>query len=280
MQTESREPSFSERYYDAPNQRLVYIGRSATPEMWDALWTSSEQAVRDALKPGRGTKWLTKLTRRYVPPGGGRILEGGCGLGHNVSALRRAGYETTGIDFAPETVAILRRLAPELGIFLGDLRSLPFADASFAAYWSLGVIEHFYFGYDLLAGEMTRVIRPGGYLFLTFPCMSPLRRLRAAIHGYPPFQPGGEPVNFYQFALDPRRVIAEFERWGFRKRYQTSMSGLQGLKDEVPLFRPALQVLHDYSGRSLLLRGGRFLMERLAPLGAGHSCILVLQKMS
>lgn len=274
----NKEASFSIRYYDESDNRLVYIGESATPEMWDNLWAPDEQTVRDALKPARGTKWVIKLTRHYLASGAGRILEGGCGLGYNVAALQRAGYQTTGIDFAPQTVSILQRVAPDLDIQLGDLRSLPFADNSFAGYWSLGVIEHFYSGYEPLAKEMARVIRPGGYLFLTFPYMSPLRRLKAWLGRYPALKTDGEPVGFYQFALDSRRVVAEFERLRFEKRYQTSSSGLKGFKDEVGLFRKPLQLLYNYPGRSVLLRGVRFLMEGFALLGAGHSCVLVLQK--
>jgi SAM-dependent methyltransferase len=246
--------------------------------MWDALWMSDEQAIHVALKPGRGTKYLTALTKRYLTAASGRILEGGCGLGHNVAALRRAGYVTVGIDFAFQTVAALNRIAPELGILLGDLRSLPFADNSFAGYWSLGVIEHFFYGYEALAAEMARVIRPGGYLFLTFPYMSPIRRFRARRGRYPAFQSSVEPTAFYQFALDPTVVVADFGRFGFENRYQSSMSGLEGIKDEVSFLEKPLTWLHDYTGRSVFLRGVRFVVGRIATFGAGHTCILVLQK--
>jgi SAM-dependent methyltransferase len=275
-----KEASFVDRYYDDVHERLVYIGKRATPEMWDSLWAPTDDAIRAALVPGRGTRWLVQLTRRYLPIGSGRILEGGCGRGHYVSALRQAGYATAGIDFAPETVAALNRVAPELGVLLGDLRSLPFLDHAFAGYWSLGVIEHFYSGYQLLAREMTRVIRPGGYLFLTFPCMSPIRKLVARSGGYPVLHVPEEPSGFYQFALNPRRVVADFEELGFRRRYQTSMSGLQGLKDEFGILGRPLKALFEYGGRSIILRGIRAFIDRLAPLGAGHSCVLVLQKQS
>ena len=270
--------SFRSRYYDPAHHRLVYIGKRATPETWDELWTSDLETVRNAVKPGRGTKWLVRLTRRYLAPGDGRILEGGCGPGHNVAALQRAGYSVLGLDYAAETVATLRRVAPELRIVLGDLRSLPFEDASFAAYWSLGVIEHFYYGFEELAREMARILRPNGFLFLTFPYMSPLRRYRARLSRYPTLQSEGEPQGFYQFALDAGRVAHEFDRFGFERRYQTSKSGLEGLMEDVGPFRRPLRWLHDYSGGSMFIRGFRFVTEYAAPLGAGHSCVMVLQK--
>ena len=268
----------SARYFDKANNRLVYVGNVATHEMWDDLWEPTEDAVREAIRPGRGTKWLVKITRRYLGCNEGPILEGGCGLGYNVAALQRAGYHVTGIDFAPKTVALLQRVAPELDVRLGDVGALPFDDHSFAGYWSLGVIEHSYSGYQTLASEMTRVIRPGGYLFLTFPFMSPLRRLKARFNLYPALPGTAEPVGFYQFALDPSRVESDFFKLGFRKRYLAGRSGLKGLKDEVELARRPLQALYQYPGRSIPLRAMRFLMDGWAPLGAGHSCVLVLQK--
>jgi SAM-dependent methyltransferase len=270
--------SFESRYYDPAGRRLVYIGNRATPENWDKLWMSDADTVRNAVKPVRGTKWLVRLTRRFLSPRDGRILEGGCGPGQNVAALQREGYQITGVDYAAETVAAVTRAAPELQVILGDLRSLPFANESFAGYWSLGVIEHFYTGFGDLAREMARILRPDGYLFLTFPYMSPLRRLRARFLRYPNLQAADEPAGFYQFALNAALVADEFKTFGFRKRYQTSMSGLQGLKDEVGVLHTPLQSLHDYAGRSLLVRGFRFFMETAAPLGAGHSCVMVLQK--
>lgn len=266
------------RYYDRTNRRLVYIGKAATPEMWDDMWTSDEHAIREALRPGRGTRWITKLTQKYVPPNSGAVLEGGCGLGHNVAALRRAGYLTYGVDYAPRTVAGLKRIAPELPILLADLRALPFDDCSITAYWSLGVIEHFFHGYQVLVSEMARVLRPGGYAFVTFPYMSAFRRFRARHNAYPPFQSEVEPPGFYQFALDAASVTDEFAKYGFVKIYESSMSGFEGIKDEIPMLRTAFNRLNDYSGRSVILRGIRFVIGRAANLRAGHSCILVLQK--
>jgi SAM-dependent methyltransferase len=273
-----KEAAVTGRYYDEIQERLVYIGESANAEMWDAFWAPTEEAVRTAIVNDRGTRWLVRLTQRFLSVDAGRILEGGCALGHNVAALRRAGYESVGIDFATETVIAVHAVAPDLNVFLADLRRLPFGEGSFAGYWSLGVIEHFYSGYDCLAEEIERVIQPGGYVFLTFPCMSPLRRLMARFGRYPRLRATNEPPGFYQFALEAGRVVADFERLGFHKRFQTSMSGLQGMKDELgPLGRP-LQKLYAYSGASFFVRALRGVIDRLAPLGIGHACVLVLQK--
>ena len=42
-------------------------------------------------------------------------------------------------------------------------------------------IEHFIDGYDAILSEMYRVIKEGGYLFLTVPSMSIIRKVKAAL---------------------------------------------------------------------------------------------------
>jgi len=56
--------------------------------------------------------------------------------------------------------------------FFSDVRKLNFPDHYFDGYWSLGVIEHFYKGYDEIIHKIYRVLHPGGFLFLTVPEMS------------------------------------------------------------------------------------------------------------
>lgn len=50
-----------------------------------------------------------------------------------------------------------------------DATRMSFADASFDFVYSISVIEHIYEAYCGAVGEMLRVLRPGGYLVLTFP---------------------------------------------------------------------------------------------------------------
>lgn len=275
----NKEAVVSQRYYDAVNRRLVYIGQAASPESWDELWDPDEATIRAALQPSIGVRWLLRITAKYLQPRDGTVLEGGCGMGNYVAALHRAGYRTIGIDFAPRTVAMLNRVAPELDIRHGDVRKLPMEDESISGYWSIGVIEHFFAGYQELAREMARVIKPGGYLFLSFPFMSPLRRAKARLGRYPGFTDAREPLGFYQFALDATRVAAAFGDFGFRARAVRSLSGLKGCKDELGPVKMPLQKLYNYPGRSIVLRGLRWALDPvLARCGCGHVCVLVLER--
>ena len=147
--------------------------------------------------------YVTRITRKYLRPVDGVILEGGCGDAVHVAALAASGYRCIGIDSAEQTVSALQSAFPELDVRLGDVRHLDFDDAAFAGYWSIGVIEHFWDGYGPIVQEMSRVVRTGGYLFLTFPYMSPVRRLKARLGLYPRLETDLEPAAFSRGCREP-----------------------------------------------------------------------------
>jgi SAM-dependent methyltransferase len=141
--------------------RLVYLDAKATPEFWDARWQAEGRAGRS-----RQDEAFARITARHLPPGS-RVLEGGCGRANKVKALADAGFAAVGVDYAAESVEFARQIYPGLDIRVGDVRSLPFPDGCFDGYWSIGVIEHFWTGYDDILGEARRVLKPDGRLFLT-----------------------------------------------------------------------------------------------------------------
>ncbi len=165
--------------YTPVADRLVYLDEKATPEFWDARWRTEGQA-----RISRQDKQIVRVTAKYLPSGA-CVLEGGCGRANKVKALADSGFKAIGIDFAEESVRRARLEYPDLDIREGDVRSLPFSGGYFDGYWSSGVIEHFWTGYDAILSEAHRVLRPGRLLFLTAPWFSPYRRLRARRGGYP-----------------------------------------------------------------------------------------------
>lgn len=232
-----------ERYYDAAHRRLVYVGRAPSAETWDEWWRAD--ASRHSITAPRNW-FVVGKTRKYLAPGA-RVLDGGCGRGDKVYALRRAGFDAVGLDFAPATVRAIGAAVPDLAVVGGDVRRLPFADASFDGYWSLGVIEHFYTGYGRLLREIRRVLRPGGVLFLTFPSVSPLRAALIRRGKYPAFADTPEArAAFWQFALDSNTIVADFQRAGFALMHQSGRGGMIGVREEAGRFGPVIEYVETH----------------------------------
>jgi len=264
------------KYFDPTQRRLIYVDSNATPTFWDQCW-AADASLRERLMATRHTR-VSRVTEQYLRPSDGIILEGGCGPGEMVASLAHSGYSVIGVDTAEKTVELLRQCVPELDIRYGDVRNLEFADGYFAGYWSIGVIEHFWDGYEAIASEMSRVLRPGGYLFLTFPYMSPVRIVRGRVGLFARWRPGMSHDGFYQFALDSASVIDHFHRIGFRLVKSMPFDFINGSEDLAPMAKPVLRSLFGRTQGGLCVKVLRKTVAwALSPL-ACHCQLLVLNK--
>ena len=261
------------KLYDSQGHRLLFLDREANERFWDEKWESSAKATF-ANPPRHGL--TIRITRRYLAPGS-RVLEGGCGLGDVVNALHKAGYAVSGIDYAPKVVQAINAHWPHLNVTEGDVRHLPCEDGLYDGYWSIGVIEHFPDGYDTIAREMQRAVRPGGYLFLSFPSFNPFRQSRAAAGKYPHLSVNPEAMSdFYQYALNPSDVQANFENLGFKLVEHRGTSSLLGLAEEWRLAAVTQRFLDLFPSR--VGTGISMAMDLLIGRYVGHSCLLILRK--
>lgn len=259
---------------------LAYVKQEASADYWDEKWKGEAQNRKQASK-GSKRAWVVEMTRKYLKPEDGLLIEGGCGLGDKVDSLVRAGYQCVGIDFATETVSLINKENPAIDVRHGDVRNLEFADSTFSGYWSLGVIEHFWDGYRDIAKEMHRVLKPGGILFLTFPFMNTYRK-KIAHERYPQISALNEPRGFYQFALDPSVVKEYFESIGFEIVHQHGFAVLNGLKDEKPETRKAIDFILRVRKKNIAAKVFYAVfnkaMDSLLGNKYGHSFLLVLRK--
>jgi len=93
------------------------------------------------------------------------ILDAGCGGGSIINILEKYG-KVFGIDNSKKMVKLCRFNQKE--VVLGKLEKIPFEDNKFDLVVALEVLEHI--KKDLLAlKEINRVLKPGGYLFLSVP---------------------------------------------------------------------------------------------------------------
>jgi SAM-dependent methyltransferase len=115
--------------------------------------------------PFLGSKIRNDMLRAFLAPAAAdRVVDLGCGSGRALLWNRDWRAQAVGIDISPFFAEEARR---EVDLLLGDLRKLPFADATFTKAYSLDVLEHL--SPEALRGmlkEAARVMAPGGTLFV------------------------------------------------------------------------------------------------------------------
>jgi ubiquinone/menaquinone biosynthesis C-methylase UbiE len=107
------------------------------------------------------------MVRALGLPGGGRVLEVGCGRGVGLSALARALRPAllVGLDVDPALLAEAGTRLDREGVTAqlerGDVRALPFGDASFDLVIDFGTCYHIT-GASAALRQIVRVLAPGG----------------------------------------------------------------------------------------------------------------------
>src|SRR5438093_10274963 len=96
---------------------------------------------------------------------GTRVLDAGCGAGGASVLAARRGAAVNGLDAAEALLAIARERVPDGDFRAGDLKALPYADASFDAIIASDVLPYVA---DPLAAlrELRRVCAPRGRVVL------------------------------------------------------------------------------------------------------------------
>jgi ubiquinone/menaquinone biosynthesis C-methylase UbiE len=131
-----------------------------------------------------------------------RVLDIGCGAGYGSSELAHAAAAVTGLDLAPEAVALARSsyAAPNLQYLAASATSIPFADASFGLIVCFEVIEHVH-DWHLLLTEARRLLAPGGQFIVSTPNKLYYAESRAQI--------GPNPFHVHEFEYDEFKAELE-----------------------------------------------------------------------
>ncbi|CAN5912496.1 hypothetical protein BH11GEM1_BH11GEM1_02050 [soil metagenome] len=146
------------------------------PQHWDAYWRESQVPSKRvyALIASAYRRLFIRprlhhaLDRNFAR--GARLLHAGCG-GGQVDQGMHDRMRITPLDISPDALRLYHANNPDArAIHHGDILALPFADATFDGYYSLGVIEHFTDGViQRILAEAKRVLRPDGTVVLFWP---------------------------------------------------------------------------------------------------------------
>lgn len=150
-----------------PSEIEIERIRAAYRERDASAVTSSPWLDRGLRRRLQNLEWqlLEGLARAGIDPKGLRVLEVGCGSGYFLSRFLDYGAgEATGIDLMEDRVAIARERDSRLELVAGDASELPWPDASFDLVTQFTCLSSV-LDPELrrrIAGEMWRVLRPGG----------------------------------------------------------------------------------------------------------------------
>lgn len=167
----------------------------------DAIaWLERSFPFEGYLHLGTGAqRSIAELVAARVP-GGGEILDIGCGPCDKTAVLSRMGYRCTGIDDfgdgwhrAGRNLEQIWRFAHAAGVDLveGDGHDAPFADSSFDAVLICDMIEHLHASPRALLTRALALLRDGGWLVVSVPNAVNLRKRIDVLRGrtnYPPYR--------------------------------------------------------------------------------------------
>jgi SAM-dependent methyltransferase len=265
------------RFFYPQKGCIVYTKKRADGEFWDDTWNSQGNWIKEITPKASMLSAPVKLVKRFCKPEG-KVLEAGCGMGQYVFRLSQEGYVCTGIDYAKKTVQTLNQNFPNLDIREMDVFNLSeLKPSSYDCYYSGGVIEHFWEGYDGILKMAKRILKLNGIAIFTFPFMSENRkRMSKTI----PVLENRKPDNFYQFALDPIEFETKMKKLGFDLLHKNTRNGLKGFIEAYPKFF-LLKKLYEYKGKSKLYKCVRAILSKtFAQIGYGHTIEMVFKKIS
>jgi len=134
---------------------------------WDSIF---REEGRHFLEPHED---MARVIRLFRKEGVRRVLDVGCGSGRHTVLLAHRGFRVTGLDASPEGLRLTRQWLREKQVTArlakGDFfEPFTFADAAFDAAIAIQTIHHG--THDRIRaciGEIARVLRPGGIVFVS-----------------------------------------------------------------------------------------------------------------
>jgi SAM-dependent methyltransferase len=138
---------------------------------WFESWFGEEYVALYPHRDAADAEAAVSLIERHLPANpSARVLDLACGGGRHARLLSHR-WTTIGLDLSPVLLNYARKQAPNAHFVRGDMRVIPFADASFDVVVNL-FTSFGYFADDTshqrVIGEVARVMRRSGTFVLDF----------------------------------------------------------------------------------------------------------------
>jgi len=101
-----------------------------------------------------------------LPPQQRRVLDLGCGFGHDLGSFLGRGLNTVGVDLSKGMLDLARKSFPKAELHQTDMRELDFNSGSFGGVWASHCLYHIpKRDISRVIDEIHRVLVPGGMFF-------------------------------------------------------------------------------------------------------------------
>ncbi len=144
--------------------------RESRRENWETFWKEKENVDEVYSNADR----IVRNLLRVGAVRGLKVLEIGAGTGRDSLPLIAHGAHVVQLDYAENSLLILKRIADErqlpVAVVGGDTFRLPFRDEAFDVVFHQGLLEHFrHREAEALLRENIRVLKRGGHLLVDVP---------------------------------------------------------------------------------------------------------------
>jgi len=237
----------------------VLYKATSVREEWEGIW-SERDVLSEVATSRKQFPEILSLILSLVDEDD-RILEGGCGMGRYLIPLMTQGYEIHGVDYAGNALRDLKDHAPDARIFVGDVQFLPYPPDTFDVYLSLGVLEHVIAGPEIGLREAHRVLKDGGFLLITGPCIMttlPYRIFAVLSKRVPALErllpdgirTEGSPSEFFEYHYTVSQMSDLVAKAGFEV-VRRNHFGQREFLARIPIFSiPRLHCPNRYPGTS------------------------------
>jgi ubiquinone/menaquinone biosynthesis C-methylase UbiE len=213
-----------------------------------------EEDLRSVLRHEEIQRVANSLPREF------RVLDLGCGVGHILTILPTS-FEKVGVDYSLHSLKLARRqLDEQTGLVNASGQALPFEDSSFDLITCLEVLEHLEDD-EKAVREISRVLKPGGYLIASVPSQYYFEEYRELMGHYRHYTPASFAALLSRYEIEIRNYLNDYKLFNFFYFYvYVALEGLNLVSNQI------MRTSTSLYERKIPLIGGSLYRKIVAPV--------------